>query len=720
MTPSLMVGRKCVSLYGIEIAVKLSATTNQPDSYLNQLEERIARIEGRLSHCQPQSHPGPRLEASRTSQNGSGDDIPASTASSVLGHQAEVMHGATREIESSEDVIDGMGAMKFTDEEDSGYYGPSSNIAFIQSINLAITRADHLSPRSSVSFSRVRINTGLSVSRRRYVQDKVAQNGAIVSQGSVSIYALPSEARTWSLIGQYFSKSGQLLPLIHEESFREAYFQMKQNNFTMARRTWLGLLNIMLALATMISNEGHQSAVERIKESDVYYQRAQGLCDRESSHTSSIELEVQYLLILGQYLQSTQKSVQAWTVHGLAITLALQLGLHSSRTNQEFSSLESEIRKRVWYGCVLLDRTLSMTFGRPAVIPDRYVCLDLPSQHIQILGRTPGSPIEQQADARFFIATIKLYKVMYHIIDTCYGQNLGLDDASRESDIVLHVLEGSRHLRNWREEAGTLKLRVWTDPLRPSELSQMKREETVTHRFNIVISLRYHNLRILLYRPILEAFLDAHGSSRMKDSSKMDVSHQVGVSSISSCVDSAMVIISVIHTIVTSEEWHPNLLGAWNYSAFYTFNAGLVLFATLLVSQSGDAQRWEFVERAPQYLTFAIEALRKLDPGNSVVERCVNYLSRLTALLDSGTGGIDHQQSGLFGPEHPLPRNTNPEYPCISYSGGARGGDLQSTIQHTSNQGLMTRAYDCGDLNLNEFMLDTDLDFFSRPFDSIS
>lgn len=66
--------------------------------------------------------------------------------------------------------------------------------------------------------------------------------------------------------------------------------------------------------------------------------------------------KVQYLLILGQYLQGTQKSVQAWTTHGLAISVAYQLGLHSPHANQGFSSLECEIRKRTWFGCILLDR----------------------------------------------------------------------------------------------------------------------------------------------------------------------------------------------------------------------------------------------------------------------------------------------------------------------------------------------------------------------------
>lgn len=69
---------------------------------------------------------------------------------------------------------------------------------------------------------------------------------------------------------------------------------------------------------------------------------------------------VQYLLILGQYLQKTQKSVQAWATHGLAISAAYQLDLHSPDANRGFSPLECEIRKRTWYGCILLDRYVSL------------------------------------------------------------------------------------------------------------------------------------------------------------------------------------------------------------------------------------------------------------------------------------------------------------------------------------------------------------------------
>ncbi|KAJ3453600.1 hypothetical protein MRS44_017847 [Fusarium solani] len=70
--------------------------------------------------------------------------------------------------------------------------------------------------------------------------------------------------------------------------------------------------------------------------------------------------------------------------------------------------------------------------------------------------------------------------------------------------------------------------------------------------------------------------------------------------------------------------------------AFYTFNAGLVIFAAMQVAHDDcrrdpdRVSRWKFVEDALPYFNIAIEALQNLDRGNRVVERCVNYLSQLS------------------------------------------------------------------------------------------
>lgn len=119
-----------------------------------------------------------------------------------------------------------------------------------------------------------------------------AESGAenSIPSPAVNIYALPSEERTWNLIQQYFYKTGQLLPFIHEPSFCETYFQMKREKFSKVCRIWLGLLNIVLAIAASLLTKGEIPTEKRIQESNVYYQRANGLCDRDSRRNASLEI----------------------------------------------------------------------------------------------------------------------------------------------------------------------------------------------------------------------------------------------------------------------------------------------------------------------------------------------------------------------------------------------------------------------------------------------
>ncbi|KAL2393537.1 Transcription factor FBD3 [Exophiala dermatitidis] len=739
-------------------------------SYISQLETRLATIEDNIKRLQNgQSITQPRSPKSPQCRRGGlpgSKDTPTDDGSNgpqIPSHMLYQNNAELGDLDTAEDSIDGMGAIKFTDEEDCGYFGPSSNIAFVRHISLAMARGTAAGQAAPSQPARRSITGTMSVSRPHYVKDQTPQIGVNPSRRGINIYALPSEARTWALIKEYFQKTGQLLPFIHEESFCDTYFQMKRNHFTLARRTWLGLLNIIMAMGTTLSVEGNMSSEERIEESDVYYQRANALCDKESRRNISLEL-VQYLLIQGQYLQGTQKSVQAWTVHGLAITTAFQLGLHSPRTNSEFPALEAEIRKRVWFGCILLDRTLSMTFGRPSIIPDNYVKLDLPIFNIKIVGQAPtpqNEPAIPQMDAMFYTATIKLYNVMYHIIDTCYGQNMGIEDSLDDSEIFSLVLKGGRLLDEWQFQLlPQLLLRVCDVPLRSPDLDKMEQRNLIVERFNMVLSLRYHNLRILLHRPILEKILDTHGGQHDAAGAGNGMSaligvenpmlQQIGVTSIETCVDSAMIIISIVHTIVLSAGWRRDLLGAWNYSLFYTFNAGLVLFAALLVAPKDDLRqqrqdpkyfipsRWDFVDHIPRYLTMAIEALKHLDRGNRVIDRCVVYLAQLSATLTS------HSPSTNFDPSYFVVGSNGNN---VNTGNGARRSNTntvpsvnpidnttqidqnldvgvnqhqQHSSQHYQQQPLATtsRTFQMDvETDLNEFMLDTDLDLFARQFD---
>jgi hypothetical protein len=67
-------------------------------------------------------------------------------------------------------------------------------------------------------------------------------------------------------------------------------------------------------------------------------------------------LAVQMLLLMSQYLQGTERSIETWNLHGLAVKAAYQLGIHSQNALKRYPPLEREIRKRTWYGCIVLDR----------------------------------------------------------------------------------------------------------------------------------------------------------------------------------------------------------------------------------------------------------------------------------------------------------------------------------------------------------------------------
>jgi hypothetical protein len=205
--------------------------------------------------------------------------------------------------------MDGMGAVTFAPEEDCAFFGPSSNIALLRDISRAVARIGHTakpwapSPvaeragmsRGLAASTPVQASRPLSPSSLRYsFSDPYNTDTGVVDHQKINIYALPPEHLARELIRRYFSNTGQLFPYIHEQTFVEKYNQVKRDNFRGVRRMWLGLLNIVFAMATNVSlsPDGQMaSAVKRTAESDVYYRRASGLCSEQIALGKGMSLE---------------------------------------------------------------------------------------------------------------------------------------------------------------------------------------------------------------------------------------------------------------------------------------------------------------------------------------------------------------------------------------------------------------------------------------------
>ncbi|OAG07134.1 uncharacterized protein CC84DRAFT_1117246 [Paraphaeosphaeria sporulosa] len=592
--------------------VSASKELSAIESRLAILERSVAGLDGRVSCVEALS-----------------DGVPDSLA---LPHRsAEPSNAGGEDVNlEARDPTDGIGSMVFTKEEEAGFFGPSSNIAFTRIIvrsttsilKATMTAESPLSPEDAALRSHM-----LHVSRQHSPardQFSPANNLPV----TFDPFSLPPESETKSLIEIYFETTGVLFPYVDKPSFVQTYQQLNAANIRAARRSWLGLLNMVLAMATSASHGRILSASERATNSDVFYRRALALCEKNIRHGTSLEM-VQMFLLMSQYLQGTERSIETWNIHGLAVKAAYQLGLHSPHALKRYPPLEQEIRKRTWYGCVILDRTLSMTLGRPSSIPQNFVRLDLPSPQPLEVNPNDSETGKDKASVEFYSATILLYAITGEIVDVLYDNNLGCETAENVFDIASQVLQFEQKFLTWQHSLpATLAL---VDP----DFLTLENSDPDTLRYRFVLTVRFLNARILAHRPVLCRYLEFFSSSK-SDDHQLAVLMQIGGSSLRICVQSALKMIALMRAVLSPVEPPRHLLGAWWFSLYYTFNAALVVYSTLLVRHQSQSLHHvsilDGVDLTANSLHQSIECLSLLFKGNRMTEKCTRYTSSLAQL----------------------------------------------------------------------------------------
>lgn len=114
------------------------------------------------------------------------------------------------------------------------------------------------------------------------------QNGEL--ENAVQANILPPEEETEKLIRSYFSNTGLLFPFIHEDTFLATYNRMRDQHYRAnIRRTWLGLLNMIVAMAICTSQWAEDGTEYRTDQSDVYYRRARELCKTQMMRGTTLE-----------------------------------------------------------------------------------------------------------------------------------------------------------------------------------------------------------------------------------------------------------------------------------------------------------------------------------------------------------------------------------------------------------------------------------------------
>ncbi|KAK3402693.1 fungal-specific transcription factor domain-containing protein [Sordaria brevicollis] len=390
-----------------------------------------------------------------------------------------------------------------------------------------------------------------------------------------------------------------------------------------SHKAFPALVNAVFAMASLF---GPHSPEQNSARATAYFNQTQKL-DLLDIIDDEVGIElVQLLLLMGFYLQSTEKFSKCWNITGLAIRMAqnmgLQLSVQEAKTRGLLTSqptqLECEMRLRVWYGCVLLDREISMSFGRPLMITnsssDR---LGLPHAiDDEYLSDKPGAewgsqPPGQHSMLESYIQTIKLYDILGQVLDReewrdgpAFSKVTPADLGSAPENVAANtqsMLDLDTLIMEWldslpeylrydpspendrrRDGAGDL---TPANEIPPTDFSaQAKR-----------LHARFHHVRVLILRPALEQLFGKQ--RRCQQSLHLPKPSRIKVAVVQDLMQSEIAAQCVVSadSLVRSldSHIHSHSLTAWWYNIGYLHTAGSTLLMGQLCSFGGSTVRAE-------------------------------------------------------------------------------------------------------------------------------
>jgi hypothetical protein len=96
----------------------------------------------------------------------------------------------------------------------------------------------------------------------------------------VDPYILPPNARLSAMLDLFFTDINSNWGYLYEPAFRDTFSHAKDTGFKHVRRSWLGLLNVILAMATRRQNVDTESEDGIRDASSMYFSRALVLITR--------------------------------------------------------------------------------------------------------------------------------------------------------------------------------------------------------------------------------------------------------------------------------------------------------------------------------------------------------------------------------------------------------------------------------------------------------
>ncbi|THV51830.1 hypothetical protein BGAL_0097g00080 [Botrytis galanthina] len=186
--------------------------------------------------------------------------------------------------------------------------------------------------------------------------------------------ALPSRRVVDTTVQGYFHGANPSLHILHAPTFQKEYLKFWANPHD-TPICWLGLLYGIMCLSLFSSfaaGEGNPDERASQMQTIQTYRRNCIQCIRLSDYTKPGKYTIEAMLahLEGEFILSDADQVNCYVLLGVAVRLALRMGLHRDpdRVGGQITPFQGEMRRRIWANLRQIDLLASFHIGLPNMV----------------------------------------------------------------------------------------------------------------------------------------------------------------------------------------------------------------------------------------------------------------------------------------------------------------------------------------------------------------
>ncbi|CAD6447833.1 cc592241-b443-4a60-97ec-4093a8eb1adb [Sclerotinia trifoliorum] len=427
---------------------------------------------------------------------------------------------------------------------------------------------------------------------------------------------LPSREIADVLIRSFFDRVHPTFMIFHRHSFEQRYDTMwSQLNVQVQdfESGWLCSVLMVLVLGAQ-ALEPHD---------DLYIDYTQNYKSWVQSRASQLQVSstlvnIQALLLLHLYLHNISERNLASIMLRAASTMATILGMHREEGNNR-NSIESELRRRIWWTIYVLEQNACTTLGRPCFIDDNEVCVGFPNEDLLDGGAcVPMNYVEELVHLTKLMAETNRMIYPPRSMPTPYTDKQMINNANRL----------------------IMDLETWHHRL-PLHLRLDSQTQSVTHmRAIYLLHLQFHHTQSLVARPFIIRKVAAQlGRKLGKQTRCSNIINDEEVKLGSKCCLYSKQSILLVHQLITSGQFN----GITWMDSYYVYHSVMVISLDFLGKDEPYSNEDMSLKKAVFDIKNAMDNIR-LCPLFAMLTQVAFQLAQIGDLIDNHTSNAQPQQ----------------------------------------------------------------------------